>query len=67
VTILVEAVQQECYRCRKVQANYVAIGPIGKIGHILIELKIVEGEASIASGDVVRMVEAYRSLQGFRG
>lgn len=61
---LIEGIQRQCNRCRELVKQYDAIGPTGAIGKRLIEADITEGEASIASGDCVRMVRAYAALEG---
>jgi hypothetical protein len=63
-TNIIEGIQQQNNRCRELVKEYAAIGPAGQFGKVLIEAAITEGEAAIASGDVVRCVEAYKALQG---
>ena len=60
---LIEGIQDECNRCRELLEAYAAIGPAGQFGSIVIRAAIKEGEAAIASNDVVRCVAAYKSLQ----
>ena len=59
---LVEGIQKECNRCRKLRKDYDAI-PIGVFGATFIQNAIDEGEASIASGDCIRMLQAYKALE----
>jgi hypothetical protein len=61
---VIEGIQEQCTRCRKLVTEYEAIGPAGLFGKTMIEADIREGEAAIASGDVVRMVKALMDLQG---
>ena len=60
---LVEGIQRECNRCRELVEDYKSIGTAGVFGRAMIEADIREGEAAIASGDVVRCVAAYKALQ----
>lgn len=61
---IIEGIQQECERCRKLLEQYKSIGPVGAFGHAAISADIKEGEAAIASGDAIRCISAYKSLQG---
>lgn len=61
---LIEGIQSECNRVRELLPEYIALGPTGSFGATVLKTAIKEGEASIVSGDVVRMVEALRSLKG---
>lgn len=61
---VIEGIQKECNRCRQLVGIYSSLGPIGVFGRTMIEADIREGEAAIASGDVVRMVAALKALQG---
>lgn len=61
---LVEGIQRECNRVRELIPLYKEIGPAGAFGAAMLKAAIREGEASIASGDVVRMLGAFRSLEG---
>jgi len=60
---LVEGIQEELKRCRELRQMYEDIGPAGAFGKMVIDNSIKEGEAAIASGDVVRMMRAYADLK----
>lgn len=65
---LVEGIQQQCNRVRdELIPMYEEIGPAGIFGKIMLQAAIREGEAAIASGDVVQMVAAYKSLEDCKG
>lgn len=65
VTInVIEGIQAQCNRCRELIKQYEEIGPAGAFGKLMIQQDITEGEAAIASGDVVRMIRAYEALEG---
>ena len=59
---LVEGIQEQCNRCRDLIEIYKTI-PTGAIGAHFIQITINEGEAAIASGDVVRMLSAFKELE----
>lgn len=61
---IIEGIQAECARCRELLKVYEGIGPVGSFGRLMISRDIENGEAAIASGDIVAMVEALRALQG---
>ena len=61
---LIEGIQSECNRVRELLPEYEAIGAAGQFGLLMLKADIAEGEAAIASGDVVRMVGALKALQG---
>jgi hypothetical protein len=63
VTNIIEGIQTQCNRCRVIVGHYEQLGPVGVFGKVMIERDIAEGEAAIASGDVVRMVRAYKALE----
>jgi hypothetical protein len=60
---LIEAIQSECNRVRGAIPHYEELGPVGAFGAAALRAAVKEGEDSIASGDVTRMVSA---LQGLR-
>lgn len=60
---LVEGIQEQCNRVREILPHYDALGPVGVFGATMLRHAIKEGEAAIASGDVVRMVKAYAALE----
>jgi hypothetical protein len=59
----IEAIQEECARLRVALTHYEEIGAAGAYGAHWLKMAIQEGEASIASGDVLRMVEALTTLR----
>ena len=63
---LIEGIQAECNRLRDVvipQYQDPALKGAGEIAIALMRIDIEEGEASIASGDVVRMLSALTMLK----
>lgn len=60
---LIEGIQAECERVRKILPHYTEIGPVGAFGAAMLKQCIHEGEAAIASGEVTRMVLALTALQ----
>ena len=61
---LVEGIQQQCSRVRDVLLPaYKEIGSAGQFGSLMLQAAVREGEAAIASGDIVRMVRAYKMLE----
>jgi molybdopterin converting factor small subunit len=68
VANLVEGIQAERKRVEELRKQYVEIGPSGQLAlMITIDPALKEADASIASGDVVRMLTAYKELQGITG
>jgi hypothetical protein len=67
VANLIEGIQAECNRVRELLPRYEAIGPAGRFGLLMLKAGIAEGEAAIASGDVIRMLGALKALQGCEG
>ena len=59
---LIEGIQEQCNRCRELKKVYDTI-PTGRFGGAIIQQAVTEGEASIASGDAVRMLSAYKELE----
>ena len=61
---LIEGIQTECNRLRdEALPLYEQIGPAGAFARAVIRQAITEGEAAIASGDVIRCLAAYESLR----
>lgn len=61
---LVEGIQAQCNRVRdELLPVYDSLGPVGAFGALMLREAVKEGEAAIASNDVVRMVKAYQSLK----
>jgi hypothetical protein len=61
---LIEGIQAECNRVRDILPHYEMLGRVGQFGAVMLRAAIVEGEAAIASGDVVRMLRALDGLKG---
>ena len=60
---LVEAIQEKCNEIRDVLLPaYDDIGVAGAFGAAMLRLQIKESEDAIASGEVVRMVQALHDL-----
>ena len=60
---LIEGIFEQCDRCRDVLKDYEAIGTPGIPGKILIQAQIQDISTAIASGDVIRMLQAYAGLE----
>lgn len=61
---LIEGIQSQCNRVRAILPHYDELGPVGVFGATMLRQAIAEGEAAIASGDVVRMLAAFKELEG---
>ncbi len=59
---LIEGIQEQRNRCRELKKEYESI-PLGGFGAFHIQQAITEGENSIASGDVVRMLSSFKELE----
>lgn len=55
---------KEQARCREVLAQYRELGPSGVLGGLLIEATLREADEAMASGDIVRILQAYKRMQG---
>jgi len=60
---VIEGLQAQMNRCRDLLKVYEELGPVGSFGATFIRDSIEEGEASIASGDVLRMLAAHERLK----
>lgn len=60
---LIEGIQQECNRVREAIPHYEELGAVGVFGATMLKAAVKEGEDAIASGDVPRMLHAFRELQ----
>lgn len=60
---IIEGIQRQCERVRGIIPHYKEIGPVGIFGLTMLKQAIKEGEAAIASGDTIRMIAAYKSLE----
>lgn len=61
---LAEALPKEMARVREVLGLYKEIGPAGMFGAAFIEQDLREADQAVMSGDLVRMIKAYKKLQG---
>ena len=59
---LIEGLQSEMNRCRELVELYDEI-PAGAFGSTMIKAEIKKAESAIASGDTVKMLSCYKSLQ----
>lgn len=64
---LAEALPKEMARVREVLGYYKEIGPAGAIGASFIELDLRKADRAVMSGDVIAMINAYKTLQGITG
>jgi len=60
---LIEGLMKELNRNRELKIEYDLI-PTGFFGSSMIQVDIINGEKSIASGDVVEMMRCYEALKG---
>lgn len=63
-TSIGEDFPKEQARCREVLAQYKELGPSGVLGGMMIEATLREADAAMASGDIVRILQAYKAMQG---
>lgn len=59
---LAEALPREQKRCRELLEVYKELGPAGRFGAMMVEASLDEAEQAAMSGDVVRMLRAYKRL-----
>lgn len=57
---------REQARCRTVLGIYRDCGPAGAFAVTMIEATLREADASIASGDLVRILAAYQAMRGWK-
>jgi hypothetical protein len=62
MTNIAEALEQEIQRNRELLKLYEEI-PTGKFGAMMIDLDIKNAVAALASGDVVKIIEAYEAMK----
>ena len=55
---------KEQARCREVLQQYKELGPAGVLGGMMIEATLREADEAMASGDIVRILQAYKAMQG---
>lgn len=60
---LIEGIQRQCARCRDLIGVYKGLGPRGSFGAMVTRKAIMAGEDALASGDVIRMIAAYKELE----
>jgi hypothetical protein len=61
---IIEGIQEQNNRVRDLIEIYNSV-PNGHFAAALMKVAIKEGEGAIASGDTIRMIAAYRDLEGF--
>ena len=61
---IIEGIQEECDRVRKVMEIYKTV-PMGHLAASLMAESIKQAERAIASGDTVGMVLIYKDLKGY--
>ena len=62
-----DALPKEMARVRVVLSQYKELGTVGAIGAMFIEKDLQDADSAVMSGDVVRMILAYQTLQGISG
>lgn len=50
-------------RVREVLKLYQEIGPAGHFGALMIESALRDADAALASGDIIRILQAYKALK----
>jgi hypothetical protein len=55
---------KEQARCREVLSQYKELGANGAFAAAMIEATLREADAAMASGDIVRILQAYKAMQG---
>ena len=61
---LAEALPKEIERCQELLVAYREIGPAGIFGATMLKKDLSEAVDALASGDVVRMMQAHETLKG---
>lgn len=64
---LADALPKECARVREILGYYKELGPVGMFGAAFIEQDLREADRAMASGDVVAMIAALKTLQEIQG
>ena len=54
---------KEQARCRKLLALYQEIGPVGKLGSVMIEATLQRADKAAVDGDLVAMLIAFTDMQ----
>ena len=61
---IIEGIQAKCNYIREtIIPEYGKLGPVGAFGKAALLTDIKAGEAAIASGDVILMIQVYKSLE----
>ena len=58
-----EEYPKEQERCRRILAEYKALGSVGMFGAAHIEQTLKEADEAAVSGDVLRMLSAYERMK----
>jgi hypothetical protein len=61
---IIEGIQEQNNRARELIKLYMRV-PNGQFAAAMMKATIQEGEEAIASGGAVRMIAAYKELEGF--
>jgi hypothetical protein len=61
---IIEGIQGQNNRARELIKLYASV-PNSQFAAVMMKAAIQEGEEAIASGDAVRMIAAYKELEGF--
>ncbi len=64
IETLAEGLPRQQARVREILAMYQSIGPAGAFGAAMIEADLRAADVAAASGDVVAMLRAYKTLEG---
>ena len=59
-----EAFPKAIERSQELMQGYIEVGPPGAIALEMIKIDIREAIEAMASGDLVRMIRAYKTLEG---
>jgi len=62
---IIEGIQRQCERVRKLIPLYESIGSAGAFSVSLMRYSIQSAEEAIASGDTLAMFLAYKDLEGY--
>lgn len=62
---LIEGLQAQISRCQGIQAACLEIGDGGRFLYKMLANSIHEAQQAIDSGDVVKMVQAMKDLEGY--
>lgn len=62
-----DALPEEIARVTKLLGQYIAIGPDGTFGAIMIRASLASATRALAEGDVIAMITAFQDLQAYSG